>query len=307
MDGGIIPIWKERGVNSQRYISKVRHLLSIRKVGHSGTLDPEVEGVLPVAYGPATKVLEYMLEADKVYEGQVTLGFSTDTEDQSGQEIDRLIIAEGELDLAEIDACLASLEGKLDQTPPMYSAVRIQGKRLYQLAREGKEVDRPSRQVTIYQLERQSDLVYDAEEEIVSFSFRVACSKGTYIRTLAVEIGRQLGYPAHMSRLTRVESGGIRQENCYTFDQISQAYENGNFEDLVIPMETFLSDFSFEEVNDDLAQRIFHGAQLRLDNFQIEVEGFPKVLTHHGRALAIYDESDKRPGWVQPKKMLRNK
>ena len=145
MDGGIIPLWKEKGVYSQRYITQIRRLLDIKKVGHSGTLDPDVDGVLPVAFGCGTKVLEYMLDSDKKYQGSVTLGYSTTTEDASGDRVEHKELGSHDLNDERIDEVLSSFLGEIEQTPPMYSAVRVDGVRLYELARQNITIDRPSR------------------------------------------------------------------------------------------------------------------------------------------------------------------
>src|SRR5699024_5575379 len=208
---GILPIWKEKGMTSFACVSRVRHLLGIKKVGHAGTLDPEVEGVLPIAVGAGTKVLEYMLEADKTYIGEITLGYSTSTEDATGQIVEKWPVSK-DIRAEEIDEVLAGFVGNIEQVPPMFSAVKIKGKKLYEYAFEGIEIDRPARKVRIYEMKRTSELMYEETTETLRFSFEVSCSKGTYIRTLAVDIGKKLGYPAHMSELTRVKSGDINAE-----------------------------------------------------------------------------------------------
>ena len=199
---GIIPLYKPKGLTSHDCVFKLRKILRTKKIGHTGTLDPDVTGVLPICVGKATKVAQYLTDAGKTYEGEVTIGISTSTEDASGdvimeKRIERVILRE------EILTTLQSLTGTITQTPPMFSAIKVNGKRLYEYARKGIEIERPSRTIQIYSLE----LLDDRNEfngETISFRFRVSCSKGTYIRTLAVMMGEQLGYPAHMSDLCRV-------------------------------------------------------------------------------------------------------
>lgn len=307
MDGGIIPLWKERGVYSQRYITKIRKLLAIKKVGHSGTLDPDVDGVLPIAFGVGTKVLEYMLEADKTYQAEVTLGYATTSEDASGEVTERSSVAEGQVQEDELDAVLEGLVGPLDQIPPMVSAVRVDGQRLYDLARQGKEVERPSRRVKIYHLKRTSCITYQPDEETASFTFDVSCSKGTYIRTLAVEIGRRLNLPAHLSQLTRIESGGIEAQECLTMEALIEAKEAGKLSDYVLPLERFLSDFPQIDVTEDVKTRIFHGALLSQENFKDQDVSFPALLSYQGQALALYGTHPDRSGWLKPKKMIRTR
>lgn len=306
MDGGIIPLWKERGVYSQRYITQIRRLLGIKKVGHSGTLDPDVDGVLPIAFGYGTKVLEYMLDSDKKYRGTVTLGYSTTTEDAGGERVESRELEPDDVDEERIDEVLSSFLGEIEQTPPMYSAVRVDGVRLYEYARRNITIDRPSRKVTIFHLERTSPVEYDEEDKKFTFAFEVHCSKGTYIRTLAVDIGRAMDIPAHMSSLTRIESAGIRADQTYTMKELIQAEEAGHVEDLILPIEDFLTSFDSIEVSEELSQRIKHGAQLSLDNFIDEKAEFPALLTYDKKTLAIYEENPNRPGWIKPLKMIRS-
>src|SRR3954465_6689647 len=194
---GILPLYKPAGLTSHDCVFRLRKILKTKKVGHTGTLDPDVTGVLPICIGKATKVAEYITDAGKAYLGEVTIGFSTTTEDSSGEVVERKAV-NCVVTREEILNVLQSLTGEIEQTPPMYSAVKVGGVRLYEYARKGIEVERPTRVVSIYSIE----LLDDRDEyigETVSFQFRVSCSKGTYIRTLAVMIGESLGFPAHMS------------------------------------------------------------------------------------------------------------
>src|SRR3954451_9514072 len=200
---GIIPLYKPKGMTSHDCVFKLRKILKMKRIGHTGTLDPDVTGVLPICIGKATKVAEYITDAGKAYEGEVTIGYSTSTEDASGEvierkKVDRIILS------SEIMQIFQKLTGTITQTPPMYSAVKVNGKRLYEYARQGIEIERPTRLVTIYSIELLDEILNNGET--TSFRFRVACSKGTYIRTLAVMIGDALGFPAHMSELSRIRS-----------------------------------------------------------------------------------------------------
>ncbi len=189
---GILPLYKPAGMTSHDCVFRLRKILKTKKVGHTGTLDPDVTGVLPICIGKATKVAEYITDAGKTYEGEVTIGFSTTTEDASGEivetkKVNRTIQRE------EILQILQSLTGEIKQTPPMFSAVKVSGTRLYEYARKGIEVERPTRVVTIYSIDLLDDRDVFKGDETISFRFRVSCSKGTYIRTLAVTIGQILG------------------------------------------------------------------------------------------------------------------
>ena len=182
---GIINLKKEAGMTSHDAVFKLRKILGTKKIGHGGTLDPDVVGVLPIAVGKATRMVEFMQDEGKVYEGEITLGYSTTTEDASGEVVAETPVL-SPLDEKLVDEAIASLTGPITQIPPMYSAVKVNGRKLYEYARAGQEVERPERQVTIYQFERTSPISY--EDELARFTFRVKCSKGTYIRTLSVDL-----------------------------------------------------------------------------------------------------------------------
>ncbi len=299
---GILPLWKEKGMTSFDCVFKVRRLLGIKKVGHAGTLDPEVEGVLPIAVGAGTRVLEYMLESDKTYTGKVQLGYTTATEDATGEMIERKPVAQ-DLSPEIVDQVLKEFEGMIEQTPPMFSAVRIDGKRLYEYAFEGIEIERPSRKVIIHEIKRTSDLLFNAEEETAEFSFEVTSSKGTYIRTLAVDIGKELGYPAHMSELTRTRSGNVSQEQTYTLKEVEKAVSEGSESDLFLPIDYGLENFPKYEISEEIWQQVKNGRVFSVEAFK--VEEYPVVFTHQGKAVALYDLHPTKKGIVKPSKVFR--
>lgn len=299
---GILPIWKEKGMTSFACVSRVRRLLGIKKVGHAGTLDPEVEGVLPIAVGAGTKVLEYMLEADKTYTGEITLGYSTSTEDATGEIIEKKPVSKN-IQAEKIDKVLTEFTGVIEQVPPMFSAVKIKGKRLYEYAFEGIEIERPARRVQIYEMKRTSELIYDEELEILRFSFEVSCSKGTYIRTLAVDIGKKLGYPAHMSELTRIKSGDIRSDQTSTLAEVEAAVADGTIEKLLLPIDYGLSHFTKVTIDDYLWNRVKNGAIL--DEEDIETEDYPVLFVYSGVIVALYDRHPNKIGKLKPKKVFR--
>lgn len=299
---GILPLWKEKGMTSFDCVFRVRRLLGIKKVGHAGTLDPEVEGVLPIAIGRGTKVLEYMLDSDKTYTGEVYLGYSTSTEDGTGKIIEKV---EVDKDLTEesIDRVLETFEGSIEQVPPMFSAVRYKGKRLYEYAFEGIEVDRPSRIVEVYSLRRTSELIYDEKKKAAKFSFEVRSSKGTYIRTLAVDIGKKLGYPAHMSQLTRSESGSIKADQTIRLEELERAVENEKVTDLLLPIEYGLDVFPTYPISKEIWLQVKNGRVFPVDKFPIEK--YPVLLTYQEKAVAVYDLHPSKPGIIKPKKVFR--
>lgn len=299
---GILPLWKEKGMTSFDCVFKVRRLLGIKKVGHSGTLDPEVDGVLPIGVAKGTKVLEYMLESDKTYRGELCLGYSTSTEDATGEIIDRKNVST-EMTTEMIDEVVDEFKGKIKQTPPMFSAVKVKGKRLYEYAREGIEVERPSRSVEIYEIQRTSDLIFNTEEKTASFSFEVSSSKGTYIRTLAVDIGKKLNYPAHMSKLTRIKSGKIKKEDCVTLKELEEAIEKGTETDLLLPMKEALDIFPTYPLSEELWLQVKNGQVFPLD--KMDIERYPVLFTYQEKAVAIYDYHPSKKGIIKPSKVLR--
>ena len=217
MLNGIINVYKERGYTSHDVVAKVRGILRERRVGHTGTLDPEAEGVLPLCIGAATKVVPYLTDADKCYEAEVILGVTTTTEDATGEILEtRPINVTNE----QVEAVVASFIGDYEQIPPMYSAIKVNGVRLYELARKGIVVERPKRQVKIYNCEIVSPLHKN------KFKIRVYCSKGTYIRTLCTDIGEKLGCGAHMGTLLRTQVGHSRATH---FSNIFCALSTENF------------------------------------------------------------------------------
>lgn len=299
---GILPVWKEKGMTSFACVREIRRMLGIKKVGHAGTLDPEVDGVLPIAVGAGTKVLEFMLEADKTYTGEITLGYSTSTEDATGQVIEEKAVPNN-ITVEEVDKVLKHFEGVITQKPPMFSAVKVKGKRLYEYAFEGVEIDRPSRQVEIKSLKRTSDPLYDDQTKTIRFSFEVSCSKGTYIRTLAVDIGKELGYPAHMSQLTRIRSGEIQAEQTSTLAEIEQAVSAGTIEDLLLPINIVLNQFTHIKISDSLWNRVKNGAIL--DKEDIEAPDFPVLFLYKDTVVALYDRHPNKPGKLKPKKVFK--
>jgi len=300
---GILPLWKPKGMTSHDCVFKLRKILHMKRIGHTGTLDPDVDGVLPICLGRATKVAEYITDAGKTYEGEVTIGFSTTTEDASGeivqqQKVKQIITRD------MVEKVLHTLTGPIKQTPPMYSAVKVNGKRLYEYARQGIEVERPTRKVTIYSLQ----LLDDWEElsgETVSFRFTVDCSKGTYIRTLAVMMGELLGYPAHMSRLTRTRSATMTKKDCLTLEEVAEKQQNGTIEQHLRPLEDALCDLPKFQINDTLAMKVRNGMVLDMPPELEEIEGPIAMESKKGEALAIYVHHPAKTGKIKPSKILK--
>lgn len=301
---GILPLFKPAGMTSHDCVFKLRKLLKTKKVGHTGTLDPDVTGVLPICVGKATKIAEYITDAGKAYEGEVTLGYTTTTEDASGDKIEEKTV-DRTIKRLEIEQVLQSLTGEIEQTPPMYSAVKVNGKKLYEYARQGIEVERPTRKVNIYSIELLDDREVFAGET-VSFKFRVSCSKGTYIRTLAVDIGAKLGYPAHMSSLVRIQSAAFTLDDCFTFEQLENMAGEGTIHTALHPLEAGISYLPKYRINDTVAEKVKNGALLEIPQELKEIEGPIIVETEDGMALAIYRKHPTKFGLMKPDKVLRN-
>ncbi|NOV03121.1 tRNA pseudouridine(55) synthase TruB [Paenibacillus planticolens] len=261
---GILPVWKPEGFTSHDVVAKVRGILGIKRIGHTGTLDPQVTGVLPLCIGRATRMVEYIQELPKEYEAKLTIGLSTDTEDMTGNVLEE--VSEVRLDEALVREVLHRFIGEIEQTPPMFSAVKVDGKRLYELAREGKEVERKSRKVTIHQLEI---LHMDLQQKHPEIHFRASCSKGTYIRTLCVDIGKALGYPAVMKSLIRTSTGSIRQEQCLTFEQIKEMKALGVLQDRMIPMDQAISHIPSVDLTEQEAVYAQQGKRISLSSSRI--------------------------------------
>ena len=299
---GILALWKERGMTSHDCVFKLRKILKTKKVGHTGTLDPGVEGVLPICIGQATRIAEYLTDAGKTYEAVVSLGRSTTTEDAEGETV-TAHNAYQSYTREEILAALATLTGEIEQTPPMFSAVKVNGKKLYEYARAGQTVERPTRKITIYELELLSEgNTFEGEE--VQFSIRIKCSKGTYIRTLAVQIGEALGVPAHMHELVRTMSGTFHSGNCLILAQVAAKMEEGD-QSFILPVEYALSDFPFIAIDAEgptVEKKINNGQQLPIHPLLKENEKI--VYTKDGKAFAVYMEHPEKPGMMKLDKMF---
>ncbi|MFD6507819.1 MULTISPECIES: tRNA pseudouridine(55) synthase TruB [Bacillus] len=299
---GVVLLHKPKGMTSHDCVFKLRKILREKRIGHTGTLDPDVTGVLPICVGRATKIAQFLTSETKTYEGEVTLGFSTTTEDASGevvekQDVNRVITRK------EVEEVLAELTGTIEQMPPMFSAVKVNGKKLYEYARAGQEVERPVRTITIHEFvlldERE---VFEGEN--ISFRFRVTCSKGTYVRTLAVMIGEKLGFPSHMSHLVRTASGEFLLEDCISFEEIEENVQNGTVESSFISIDEALSKFPKMVVDEKQAEKIKNGMFLK--NELGTTAPFITVFDKNDRCLAIYEHHPKHPGMLKPMKVLVN-
>lgn len=287
---GILPLYKDRGMTSNDAVIKCRHLFQTRKVGHSGTLDPNVDGVLPICIGRATKVVNYLITSGKKYKGQVTLGFATTTEDLDGEVIKQTPLEKPFSDV-QIQAMMTTMTGKIIQIPPMYSAVKVNGRRLYEYARAGVTVTRPQRQVTITSFKMTAPSKYDENTHQQQIDFEVSCSKGTYIRTLAVDLGKKLGVDAVMSDLTRTESGGFTLVQTYSLAQLAELKEKGELTKVLYPLDYALKKFKHVMLTDIQWKIVKNGGFLKP---QYLTTTAPEVVLDYAqkvRAIYHYDDS----------------
>ncbi|WP_369903023.1 tRNA pseudouridine(55) synthase TruB [Bacillus manliponensis] len=299
---GVLLLHKPKGMTSHDCVFKLRKILKEKRIGHTGTLDPDVTGVLPICVGRATKIAQFLTSETKTYEGEVTLGFSTTTEDSSGEVVDKRTVNRT-ITREEIEKVFAELTGTIEQVPPMYSAVKINGKKLYEYARAGIAVERPVRTITIQEFAL-LDNRETYEGETISFRFRVTCSKGTYVRTLAVMIGEKLGFPAHMSHLVRTASGEFLLNDCISFEEVEQNMQNGTVQSILISIDEALGQFPKIVVSEEQAEKVKNG--MFLPNAENLTAPFIMVFNEKNRCLAIYEHHPKRPGMLKPMKVLVN-
>lgn len=253
---GILLLDKPRGLTSNQALGRAKYLLGLRKAGHTGALDPMATGLLPLCFGEATKVSAFLLDADKGYLAEARLGVATDSGDADGEEIARQPVPD--LDRARVEQALEEFRGPIDQVPPMYSALKHNGKRLHELARAGIEVDRPPRRVTIFNL----DLLALEGDRL---TLRVQCSKGTYIRSLAMDLGERLGCGAHLTALRRERSGPFELRDAVTLDDLEALGSEPERRALLQAPETALGALPEVRVDADGERAIRHGQSVAVD------------------------------------------
>jgi len=280
MSGGVVIIDKPGGWTSHDVVARLRGLFGERRIGHGGTLDPMATGVLPVFVGKATKAVEFCESADKEYIASVRLGIVTDTQDTTGSVISR---SDGCVGREEFESALRRFVGEQMQLPPMYSAVKVGGRKLYEIARKGKSVERVPRRITIKELE----LLSGAENE---YRFRVVCSKGTYIRTLCHDVGIQLGCGGAMASLRRTRAGRFLLRDAVMLETVAAKCADGGGRELLLPVETLFDDLPRITVGADDERRCRCGAPVTLP----EHDGRYRICSVDGEFLLIGDLSDHR-------------
>ena len=282
MLNGILVIDKDKGMTSADVVYHLRKVLHIKKMGHAGTLDPDVTGVLPIAIGQATKLIELMHKENKKYVGQGILGFATDSYDISGTKIESKKITT-KIKEHQVQKAMQEFVGNIEQVPPIYSAVRVKGKHLYEYARAGIKVERPKRQVEIFSYDLVNEPVFDKVNGQELFDFEIECSKGTYVRSLVNDLGTKLGVPAVMKNLRRTSSSGFDIDQAVSLTEIT---ENPNMvNELLQPIDSFFSNYAHEDIDTNLWGKVKNGATISLKTNAKKV-----ALRYNNRVKAIYQK-----------------
>ena len=287
MIDGFINIYKEQGFTSFDVVAKLRGILKQKKIGHTGTLDPMAEGVLLVCLGSATKMCDLLTEKNKTYTCSMLLGKTSDTEDVTGVMTD---VTDVYPDEKTVRAAVMSFVGDYMQIPPMYSAIKVNGKKLYELARAGQVIEREPRLVTIHGITIQS-------VELPRVTFDVSCSKGTYIRSLCRDIGEKLGCGAVMEKLVRTEVKGFTIEESLTLDEVEKARDDGTLMRHVLTTDKLMPDIPELHISAKGEKLLANGNKLSADAFaenKIHRDTYVKVFDENGRFAALYEYSDEK-------------
>ena len=289
---GILNINKPTGITSLEVVKIVRRLSGERGVGHAGTLDPGATGVLPVCLGQATRVIPFIVEAHKIYLAEIELGVSTDTYDADGNVTQK--VDPSNITREQVEGVLPSFSGSILQKPPMYSAVKHQGKRLYDLARSGIEVEREPRRADVFRLKLM-------DWRPPHCTIVVECGKGTYIRSLAHDIGQSLGCGAHVRELARLRSGIFDIDDSVTIPQLEASFKHNYWQDILYPLDVVLEDWMAVIVSGEKEHAIKNGQQLTLG--EGEDEDYCRAYSIDGRFLAVLHFLPEKNLW-QPVKVF---
>lgn len=274
---GIINVYKEKGYTSHDVVAKLRGILKQKKIGHTGTLDPDAEGVLPVCLGNATKLCDMITAKEKTYRTVMLLGIETDTQDISGKIINERPV---EVSETEVIKTINAFVGPYNQIPPMYSAIKINGKKMYELARAGIEVEREARPVYIYEI----NII---EIKLPRVTMEVKCSKGTYIRTLCHDIGLKLGTYACMEELLRTQSGVFGLDTAFKLADIEAMRDNNTLEDKLIRVESVFAELPSFSVNEKWNKYLYNGNRMPLESFDIK-----KTVNEWPVLIRVYDSNN---------------
>ncbi len=280
---GIINVYKEAGFTSHDVVAKLRGILGQKKIGHTGTLDPDAVGVLPVCLGSGTRLCDMLTDRGKEYRARMLLGVVTDTQDLSGKVLEQ---REAELTEEAVREAVESFVGGYDQIPPMYSALKVNGKRLYELARQGREIERAARRIEIPELEI-------IEMELPELTIRVSCSKGTYIRTLCHDIGARLGCGGAMAFLERTRVGEFRIEDAVSLEEIRRLKEAGELASRILPVDQVFQTYAPVTVKGRFRKLVDNGnpflSDMILETDSYQEQEIVRVYNEEGRFYGIYE------------------
>ena len=277
---GLINIYKEKGYTSHDVVAILRGVLKQKKIGHTGTLDPQAEGVLPVCLGKGTKLCDMLTDKDKIYQVKLRLGVETDTEDMTGtilKESDTL-----ELEETKVEEVIKSFVGKQIQIPPMYSAIKVNGKKLYELAREGITIEREGREIEVYRIEI-------IKMELPYVTMEIECSKGTYIRSICRDIGRKLSVGGSMQELIRTKVSSFCINDSLKIDQVKELLEQGNIESYISKVDTPFLDYPKLIIDAQYDKWLLNGNKLKHDWFDLKPSGsMVRVYDARNEFIGIY-------------------
>ena len=295
---GILNIYKEQGFTSHDVVAKLRGICKQKKIGHTGTLDPDAVGVLPVCLGKATKVCDLLTDKDKTYEAVLQLGVVTDTQDMSGE-----ILSKQEVSVSreEIEEAVMSFVGDYDQIPPMYSALKVNGKKLYELAREGKVVERKARRITIHEIEISK---INMEQKTVTMT--VSCSKGTYIRTLCHDIGEKIGCGGAMATLKRTKVSSFMIQDSLTLSEVEELVKEGTIEEHLVKVDSLFASLPAVTVSKKYQKYVDNGNKIEISFLTEPVRTSPnqefRVYDEDQRFVGIFEAENRKT--LKPKKMF---
>ena len=315
MMDGILNVYKEQGYTSFDVVAKLRGILKQKKIGHTGTLDPMAEGVLPVCLGKATKLSGMLTESDKRYEAVMLLGYDTDTEDVTGR-----VLSAGSCDVSDEDIkkVIESFVGEYEQLPPMYSAIKVSGKKLYEYARAGESVERTPRHVEIYSIDDINVYELDGSEAGLGSEFviqdggtykcvsmMVHCSKGTYIRSICRDIGKRLGSFGTLMALKRKEAHGNKIEDALKLGEIQALYDKGELEGHIMPLDSLLKEYERADIREEFKNSLLNGNKLSDTYFEKpDTDRENAVRVYYDGTLCGLYQYEKKTGMFKPVKMF---
>ncbi len=290
---GVLVVDKPVGMTSHAVVQAVRQGTGIRRAGHTGTLDPRASGVLVVLVGPAVRLSEYVSASDKRYQAIIRLGETTDTYDGDGDVVSRSPV---DITIEQIEEALTQFEGTVEQVPPAYSAKRIHGKKAYELAREGEEVELEAKEIDVYHLEL---LEWDPPEAIID----VYCSSGTYVRSLANDLGEVLGCGGHLVGLRRTKSGEFALRDAVQLRKLEEAFQTGDWYKYLIPAAEALSDWPSRELSFEEVDLVRHGHRVQVETPPENPDNWVRAVSQQGELVALMEYLPEEMEW-QPRKVF---